>query len=108
MKITDYIQDHIAWSKKTFGSGRHTLGLIKHIQKELDEIKEFPSDVEEWADVIILGIDGAWRAGYTAQQVAEALIEKQEVNRKREWGPVVSEDEPIEHVRSLGGILGEK
>lgn len=108
MKITDYIQDHIAWSKQTFGPGRHTLGLCKHIEKELDEIRQAPLELEEWIDVMILAIDGAWRAGYSPLAIENALQVKQQINKNRLWGPVVSEDEPVEHVRSLAGVLGEK
>jgi hypothetical protein len=38
---------------------------IKHIKKELDdEIAHDPLDLGEWIDVIILGLDGAWRTGH--------------------------------------------
>lgn len=94
-----YIQNHIDWSRRTFGEGPHTQGLIKHIKKELDEIDAQPQDLEEWCDVIILGIDGAWRAGFTALEVAEALLRKQAKNAQREWPQNVPDDQPIEHKR---------
>lgn len=89
------------WSRRTFGEGRKTLGLIKHIEKELEEIRAEPRDLEEWCDVMILGIDGAWRAGFTAEQIAWALEHKQAKNMAREWPQNVPEDEPIEHKREV-------
>jgi hypothetical protein len=96
--LREYIQRHKDWSLKTFGEGAKTEGLIAHITKELDEIKKDPTDVMEWIDVIILAMDGAWRAGYTPLQVVNALIEKQAINFNRKWKPVV-EGIPTEHVR---------
>ena len=86
------------WSLRTFGSGKRTEGLCRHIEKELAEIRSKPQDLEEWIDVILLAMDGAWRAGYTDGQVADALLAKQLKNHKRQW-VVGAQDEPCEHVR---------
>src|SRR5690606_19752169 len=48
-----------AFSEKTFSPGRRTKGLCEHIREELKEIEAAPNDLEEWIDIIILGIDGA-------------------------------------------------
>lgn len=103
MEICEYVNQHRFWSVRTFGTGMRTNGLIKHIKKELDEIAEDPSDLREWVDVIILGFDGAWRAGYTPEQISEELVRKQEENALRDWPSGMSEDEPIEHLRESGG-----
>jgi hypothetical protein len=87
------------WSSRTFGAGRRTEGLCRHIEKELAEIRSKPDDLEEWIDVVLLAMDGAWRAGYTAAQVAEALTAKQLKNHARKWD-VRGQDEPCEHVRN--------
>ena len=73
------------WSEKTFGPGRRVEGTVDHIQSELEEIKASPRDVEEWIDVVILAFDGAWRAGYTPDQIVDALVKKCEKNRQRSW-----------------------
>lgn len=98
-----------AWSIKTFGAGRRTSGVLAHIRKELDEIAANPQDVEEWIDVVILALDGAWRAGYTPQAVAQALVAKHAKNRGRVWPDwrTVSEDDPIEHFRGGGRVAEE-
>ncbi len=107
MTLQEYIQRHIDWSQSTFGSGRRTVGLCKHIAKELDEIRGAPADVFEWIDVIILGIDGATRCAIdnnvplcaVAEHVATRLAAKQDANHLREWPKTSNEDEPTEHVR---------
>lgn len=101
MNILKYIERQIEWSKRTFGPGSRAAGLCNHIRKELDEIRNAPEDIEEWVDVIILGIDGAWRAGFIPEQIAAALEAKQLKNIRRRWPNWRdhAEDEPIEHIR---------
>lgn len=103
MNFIEYVRQQIAWSTRTFGPGRRTKGVLAHIRKELVEIEEHPTDLSEWIDVIILATDGAWRAGYTAEQVAQALFDKQTKNINRVWPDWrgMSEDEAIEHDRSV-------
>jgi len=98
-----YIENHIDWSEQTFGNGQRTIGITKHIAKELEEIKAKPDDIEEWIDVIILAIDGAWRAGWSAEDIVDNLVLKQKINISRDWPPVgtVSEDQPSEHLKNL-------
>ena len=100
MNFTNYVRLHREWSAAAFGDGEKVEGLCKHIASELDEIREDPADLEEWIDVIILAIDGAWRQGYTDAQIASALVDKQLKNRARQWPPIgsVPDDQPIEHV----------
>ena len=99
------------WSEKTFGPGHRTKGLIDHIEKELEEIKKEPLDLKEWIDIVILGFDGAWRAGYSARQVAEALLAKYAENEQREWPDwrTAEPDKAIEHIREprLATVSGD-
>ena len=95
-----YIRDQMAWSERTFGPGRRTKGLIEHIRKELLEIEAAPDDLEEWIDIIILGIDGAWRTGTDVADIVESMERKQHKNFSRQWGPNQGEDHAIEHVRT--------
>jgi hypothetical protein len=90
------------WSLKTFGPGPRALGIIKHIRKELLEITADPRDTKEWIDVVILALDGAWRAGADPQQIIDTLVAKQEENESRKWPDWrwASENEAIEHDRS--------
>ena len=83
MNMIKYIKDHIRWSKKTFGEGQRTIKILRHINNELDEVALNPGDVTNWADIIILAIDGAWRAGHKPGDIVYALIKKQQANRER-------------------------
>ena len=91
-----------AFSRATFGPGQRTQGVLDHIRKELDEIAENPADLYEWIDVVLLALDGAWRAGYTPQQIVEAMEFKQHKNEFRDWPDwrTADRDKAIEHVRS--------
>ena len=106
-KIVDYLEKQKEWSSKTFGNGKRTLGIIKHIQKELIEIEECPEDLQEWIDVIILAMDGYWRHGGNAKDLMERLIEKQCINFNRDYPFPTSEDLPSEHIR-INELKGDK
>lgn len=95
-----WLYSQMDWSRRTYGPGKRTIGITKHIQKECDEIRARPHDLEEWADVVILGLDGAWRMGATPEQICVALQAKQDKNMARQWPAPTSQDEPVEHVRS--------
>lgn len=96
-----HLKTQIEFSLKTFGPGTRTSGVVDHIRKELREIEQDPLDLEEWIDVIILACDGAWRAGFTAEQVAEQLAAKLAKNMRRQWPDWRTADpgKAIEHVR---------
>ena len=87
------------WSEKTFGGGKRTAGVVDHIRKELKEIEAEPDDVEEWIDVVILALDGAWRTGASPQEVVDTLVMKYRKNRDRTWPDwrEFGEDQAIEH-----------
>jgi hypothetical protein len=102
LDIEHYIEAQREWSLETFGEGQRTEGICKHIEKELQEIRENPTDVTEWVDVVILALDGAWRAGFDPLEIEEALQKKQEKNFARQWPALPSEDQPSEHIR--GGV----
>ena len=101
--FVDYVRRHGEFSDKTFGKGITSSAVIKHIRKEIDEVEACPTDVLEWADIIILAIDGARRIGYTGEEIAIALELKFSINKDRDW-PNPTEaptDEPIEHIKPL-------
>ena len=100
--FTEIVGRQIRFSREAFGPPeRGTEGIVKHIRKELEEIEADPNDLEEWIDVIILGMDGAWRSGFSPREVAEALVQKMDKNERRSWPDYngVPEGEPIEHIR---------
>jgi hypothetical protein len=98
-----FLADQIEFSTKAFGPGARTAGVIDHIRKELREIEADPSDVSEWIDVVILALDGAWRAGYSPEQICAALAAKLAKNKSRQWPDwrTMSEHRAIEHDRGV-------
>lgn len=97
--LRDLLTVQRAWSAKTFGPGRRTLGIIDHIEAEIVEIKKDPTDVEEWIDIVILALDGAWRTGASPARIVEVLVDKMARNRARKWPDWrdFTEDQRIEH-----------
>lgn len=91
-----------SFSERAFGPGERTAGIIDHIRKELKEIEENPEDISEWIDVVILALDGAWRAGHSPGEIIAALEAKQEKNELRKWPDwrTQPKDKAIEHVQT--------
>ena len=89
------------FSEHTFGPGARTAGVLDHIRKELTEIETAPEDISEWIDVVLLALDGAWRAGFTPEEIANALEAKQTKNELRTWPDwrTADPEKAIEHVR---------
>ncbi len=102
--LVSYITRQREWSGRTFGAGKRTGGIIEHITKEIAEIKTDPSDPMEWVDVVILALDGAWRAGWSPREIVDGLAAKQRINFARTWPTPESEDRAVEHVRA--GLAG--
>lgn len=90
------------FSERTFGPGSRAKGVVDHIRKELCEIEADPSDLSEWADVVILALDGFWRAGASPQQIIDTIVAKQTKNEARVWPDwrTMPTDKAIEHDRS--------
>lgn len=85
MDIAAFIREQKAFSEKAFGPGPRTKGITEHIEKELDEIRAEPTDLHEWVDVILLAMDGAWRAGHTPLAIEIAMQRKLVINQNRKW-----------------------
>jgi hypothetical protein len=100
--LVAHLERQRAFSLKTFGPGARTKGVTDHIAKELDEIRADPSDISEWVDVIILGFDGAWRAGWEPKDIVAAIVAKQTKNEARVWPDwrTADPDKAIEHDRT--------
>lgn len=100
--LVQHIYRQRAFSHKTFGPGVRTQGVLDHISKELVEIADKPHDLSEWVDVVLLALDGAWRAGFTPEEIAQAINTKQTKNEGRNWPDwrTAPPDKAIEHDRS--------
>jgi hypothetical protein len=103
MDLAFYLARQRQWFLKVFGPGQRDEGLIKHIKKELDEIRDPPGDIEEWIDVIILAFEGALRNAKSVaavEEVIDCLQMKQDKNLARTWPDWTERnpEEPIEHI----------
>lgn len=98
--IEAYLRRQEIWSARTFGHGVRTVEITKHIKKELAEILAKPHDLTEWIDVMILAMDGFWRAGGDPRAIMDYLQAKQNVNFARAWIARIA-GEPTEHDRTL-------
>jgi len=92
------------FSERTFGPGPRTKGVLDHIRKELGEVEKDPADLEEWVDVVLLALDGAWRAGHEPEDIAAGIKAKQAKNEARKWPDwrTADRDKAIEHDRTAG------
>ncbi|SDF71912.1 Protein of unknown function [Onishia taeanensis] len=102
LDMVAHMHRQIAFSTRTFGPGERQQGVIDHIRKELREIEDAPNDLEEWIDVVLLALDGAWRSGHTAAEVVAGLDAKLSKNEQREWPDWRTSDrtKAIEHDRT--------
>lgn len=104
----NFMRRLIAFSQDAFGPNERTGGLLDHLRKELDEVADDPYDLDEWADVVLLGLDGAWRHGGQPQEVLDRVVAKLARNESRSWPDWrdLPEDRAIEHDRPSDLRLG--
>ena len=97
----EHLRRQESWSRKTFGPGPRTQGVLDHIRKEIGEISDAPDDLQEWVDLIILGFDGALRANHAPQFILDVIRAKQTINETRKWPDwrTQPEDKAIEHIK---------
>lgn len=103
MDLVVHLYRQRAFSERTFGPGDRTEGVLDHLRKELREIEAVAgTDLEEWVDVVLLALDGAWRSGHTPEQIAAAIEAKQTTNEARTWPDwrTAAPGAAIEHVRA--------
>lgn len=113
MDLAEHMKRQMAFSRATYGPGERTQGVCDHIAKEIEEIENSPDGglrSNEWVDVVILGLDGMWRAlaeeGTTWEDIPHVIAHliccKQDRNEQRDWPDWRTADpnKAIEHVRS--------
>lgn len=100
--LITHLERQRAFSERTFGPGPRASGVVDHIRKELLEIEADPGDLEEWVDVVLLALDGAWRSGATSTEIVAAINAKMTKNEARDWPDWRTADpnKAIEHKRS--------
>lgn len=127
MDLHRIYEKHCSWSRKTFGpiEGREISGVLEHIRRELDEVKEASERmakeyskppgslagtvernrargefVSEVADILILGMELANLMDISPTQLCATLTNKQDVNESRKWPSIEDQEpgKPIEHI----------
>ena len=73
------------WTVEVFGNANNPLPSLKHLQEEVEELIENPSDPEEWADCFIILIHAAKKQGYSMSDIYKFIQNKHEKNKKRKW-----------------------
>lgn len=94
-------REHAEWSTATFGRVG-PVGPLKHLSKEAIEAVAAPGDLSEWADMQFLLWDAQRRAGISDEQITQAMVEKLEVNKQRQW-PESKDREPCYHIKTTKG-----
>lgn len=98
--IVRHMERQRTWSLRTFGHGHRVNGILEHIAKEIAEVMRDPTDIMEWVDIVLLALDGAWRAGYSPTQIAHAIDRKQTINEARDWPDWrLNDGHAIEHLK---------
>lgn len=98
--LTQLAASQSLWSQQTFGADtvQGPLMALRHLRKEVAEAIAMPSDPLEYADLLLLTIDAARRAGLSIDSLVQVAAQKHEINRRRSWGPI-ERDQPVEHIR---------
>jgi hypothetical protein len=95
--IVTALQDALSkWTSVQFPS-RTTSSILNHLKKEIEEIRAEPSDVLEYADVLMLLSDAASYNEISMSEVFKKAFEKLETNKARVWGEV-NDEGFVEHV----------
>ena len=74
------------WADSVFGKKRSPIGALYHLQEEAFEAMDEPYDIMEYADCMMLIIDATRNAGFTADELMEAVNKKLRINQRRKWG----------------------
>lgn len=131
LDLKQHLIRQMVFSRANFGPGARTKGIIDHIREELDEVlsaampQAGPAEVvrqtraqiaEEWADLVILSLDGLTRAIWSeadyaitadiaAEIACDTIVTKQGKNERRDWPDwrKAPKDKAINHVRGVAG-----
>jgi hypothetical protein len=99
--LVSHLEDQIEFSCNAFGPDYSYKRIVDHLFKEIKEIQTDPNNLEEWIDVVLLALDGAWRSGHSPEQVVQGLSDKLDIIKNRiypDWR-TADPDKAIEHIR---------
>jgi hypothetical protein len=117
MDFKQHLIRQMAFSHATFGPGTRSEGVIDHLEKEIEEVKQaLPEGAQvaasEWVDLVILSLDGLTRQlaycngerrdpDAVAEDACNMIVGKQTRNEARSWPDWRTADhrKAIEHIR---------
>lgn len=82
MVLAKIFNEQRTFSLKAF-EGQTTLGVFRHLEKEILEVIAKPTDLHEWADCFILTIDGAMRSKPTVASPEWCALRTNEAMREK-------------------------
>lgn len=86
MDLMELIDRQRAFSARAFGPGYEPNRIVDHLGKELVEVGASGGDLSEWADIVLLALDGAWRADFSSREIAESVcVRFADVGREAFW-----------------------
>ncbi len=99
MDLQQHLLRQMAFSHATYGPGKRMEGVLDHMAKEIEEVRESGGDPSEWVDLVMLALDGLTRQlafspddnkrclhpELIAIDVCRRIVEKQSTNEGREW-----------------------
>lgn len=96
--LEEFRKQHYAWALKTFGPDQDP--LLK-LEGEVQELQAQPKDLEEYADCLILLLDGFSKhlPALTAADLLLAAFRKLEKNKARKWQPIPGKPGTFQHVK---------
>src|SRR6266850_3984199 len=86
------------WQFVTFPEAT-TKSAWKHLTKEMIELDTNNEDIEEWADVLFLAIQGGTKAAGSLNKFRLAVQDKLMKNEERQWPAEPDADNVYEHVK---------
>ena len=90
-ELKNLFKEHIKWSQQTFGKKKTYKACFAHMEREIDECRENPKDIEEYADILLLLFDAFYRGtGKGFDALVNAVSKKIKKNKNRKWN--VSKD----------------
>jgi len=111
--VDKFTREITEWAIKTFCNGYHRtarhLSLLKHLDKEIIELKENPYSQEEIADCIILLLNLSHEnvRHFGAVPISKALHDKHQKNKRRKWKRP-DRNGVVEHIRSSAEALNKE
>lgn len=93
--MKDVWKVHQKWADATFGKDRDPVGPLKHMLKEVEECKETPDDIVEYADCLLLLFDAARLRGMS---LCELELPVKIIGIEKNQGDTYLLDELADHI----------